>query len=75
MTMPAKTAAPVILNQPNASGSGAGSGRVRPAARAKLELRQPKTLTGVDDSEIEPQLPSQVDAVSINPADFRGRPR
>ncbi|WP_139805946.1 PepSY-associated TM helix domain-containing protein, partial [Pantoea deleyi] len=72
MTMPAKTVAPVVQNQPDARWD-----RVLVAAReagldaAKLELRQPKKQDQAwTVSEIDRRWPSQVDAVSINPTDF-----
>ncbi|MFL6616789.1 MAG: DUF2534 family protein [Pantoea agglomerans] len=72
MTMPAKTAAPVILNQPNASWDQAlEAARQAGLHAAKLELRQPKNAEQAwTVSEIDRSWPSQVDAVSINPTDF-----
>ena len=72
MAMPAKSAAPAVLNQPDSSWD-----RALEAARhaglhaAKLELRQPKNASQAwTISEIDRSWPSQVDAVSINPNDF-----
>ncbi len=72
MTMPAKTPARVIPNQPDARWDQAlSAARQAGLKAAKLELRQPKNAGQAwTVSEIDRSWPSQVDAVSLNPADF-----